>query len=189
MTQFQLYSDQNLIEALKRGETDLLGQFYLANKKEFIHWTEKYYQCDRIQALDIFQDSVIILYENIVSGKFVKTNSTLKTYLFAIAKNILLKKHRDAKRIANNPIDLENVEIGESFFDPIEEEKYEKAMQAFADTKEPCKSILKMYYYQKLSMDEIAGMLGYKSGDVVKNQKLRCIKSLREIANTMLAGK
>lgn len=187
MTQIQLLNDDLIIESLKKGETDLLGQFYLANKREFIHWAEKNYKSDRSDMLDIFQDSMVILYENIISGRFVRTNSTLKTYLFAIAKNILMKKHRDSMRVSNLADEADKIEMEEDYFDYERDSKFEIAMQAYAEMKEPCKSILKMYYYQKLSMDEIAGNLGYKSGDVVKSQKLRCIRSLRDMTNSLLS--
>ena len=45
---------------------------------------------------------------------------------------------------------------------------------------EPCKSILKYYYYENFSMNKIAEAMKYKNANTVKSQKLRCMKYLEE---------
>jgi RNA polymerase sigma-70 factor (ECF subfamily) len=47
---------------------------------------------------------------------------------------------------------------------------------------EPCKSILRYYYYKRFSMEAIAETMQYKNADTVKSQKVRCIKELQERA-------
>jgi RNA polymerase sigma-70 factor (ECF subfamily) len=62
-------------------------------------------------------------------------------------------------------------------------------MNLYEKLAEPCKSIIKMFYYDKRSMQEIAQSLGYKSEDVAKNQKARCLKSARSALNSILTNK
>jgi len=56
----------------------------------------------------------------------------------------------------------------------------DKVAELAVNMKEPCKSILKYYYYENLSMERIADVMNYKNADTVKSQKLRCMKYLEE---------
>lgn len=180
-------TDETLVQSLKKGDQEALGRFYLEGKTAFVKWAEKYFQCRYVEAVDIYQDAVITLYENIVVGKYVQQDgSSIKTYLYAIGKNIFLKKLSLEKKIQDRTIpDLpvqtdEDTEQKETLM--VEDElRYDAVMQAFAAMKEPCKSILKYFYYHGLSMKEIAGKLGYKSDQVVKSQKVRCLKTLKTV--------
>lgn len=63
----------------------------------------------------------------------------------------------------------------------------DKIAELAISMKEPCKSILKYYYYENLSMDKIAEVMKYKNADTVKSQKLRCMKYLEDsLENEML---
>jgi RNA polymerase sigma-70 factor (ECF subfamily) len=53
-------------------------------------------------------------------------------------------------------------------------------MSILDDMKEPCRSILKLFYIDNLSLKEIAVTLDYKSAECVKVQKHRCLKQLKE---------
>ena len=58
-----------------------------------------------------------------------------------------------------------------------DEKKLELAFSALGDK---CKAVLKLFYYQDYTIEEITKILGYNSKDVVKSQKSRCLKSLKE---------
>ena len=45
--------------------------------------------------------------------------------------------------------------------------------------REPCCSVLTLYYWDRKCMDEIATIMNYSNGDVAKNRKSLCIKELR----------
>src|SRR5690606_32505039 len=49
-------------------------------------------------AEDIFQESIVVLYQKVTTPDFQLT-SALKTFLFSIAKNLWLKKLRDEKLV------------------------------------------------------------------------------------------
>jgi RNA polymerase sigma factor (sigma-70 family) len=187
-------TEETLVQALKKGDREALGQFYQEGKAAFIKWGEKYFQCRYVEAVDVYQDAVIILYENIAAGKYVQQkDSSIKTYLYAIGKNIFLKKLNKEKKIQDKVIPelsvqpLEDTEQKEKRMQE-DELRYDAVMQAFSTMKEPCKSILKYFYYQGLSMRDIAARLGYKSEQVVKSQKVRCLKALKTGALKNLEG-
>lgn len=177
-----------LLQSVKNGDQETLSRFYKDGRAGFIKWSEKHFHCKEVEAVDVYQDAIITLYENIVRGKYVhQPGSSIKTYLYAIGKNIFLKKMSMEKKIQDKVIpnfstqtedetDEKEAEIA------ADEHRYNAVMQAFAAMKEPCKSILKYFYYQGLSMKQIADKMGYKSDQVVKSQKVRCLKTLKNDA-------
>ena len=181
-------TDEALVQSLKKGDREALGQLYQDGKAVFIKWAEKNFQCRYVEAIDVYQDAIITLYENIVMGKYVQHDgSSITTYLYAIGKNIFLKKLGQEKKLNEKVIPELLLQKGEAPLPPdlSEEEhdpKYEAVMQAFSSMKDPCKSILKYFYYYGLSMRDIAAKLGYKSEQVVKSQKVRCLKTLKTTA-------
>src|SRR5690606_27383478 len=52
--------------------------------------------------------------------------------------------------------------------------------KAFGSLGEQFKKLLELYYYEGLTIDEIQNYLGYSSKDVLKSQKTRCLKQLKE---------
>lgn len=45
-------------------------------------------------------------------------------------------------------------------------------------TPEPCGSIIRLFYYEELSMDEIAEEIGYKNATTAKAKKSQCMTDL-----------
>ena len=171
--------DQELLKKLKSGDKGALKQFYLEQKPICLAYLAKNFNMDSEQLNDIYQDSVLAFYQNILQQKLTELNSSLSTYLFAIAKNLSLKKQNKNLKIVSKDLNaIEN--INEELYDNENDEKLNSAINAYTAMDEPCKSILEMYYFGKLSMEEIASKLGYNNANVAKTQKARCIKLLRK---------
>jgi DNA-directed RNA polymerase specialized sigma24 family protein len=86
----QKISDNILIEQLKKEDNtsfELLYQMVFPSVKHYI----TQHQGKVEDAEDIFQEAVIVLLQKVRTPNFVLTAS-LKTYLFAIAKNSWLKR-------------------------------------------------------------------------------------------------
>lgn len=171
----------DLFKLLSSEGEDGLIRIYDNYRSEFINWCIKSFSTNEDDAADIFQDSVIALYHNIRSGKLTELTSSLKSYLFAIGKNIALKKiNKQAKILINNDI----VRLSEQFeqLDYFEDDDRKRVVASLLNKLgEPCKSILTLFYFDKFSMDAIANRLGYKNEHVVKAQKLRCFNSLKKL--------
>ena len=90
-------NDTDLLQKLKNGDTGALDRFYIAHRMEFVKWADKTYGLGSSEAIDIYQDSFIILYENIMNGKLINLESSLKTYMFAVGKNLNRKTMIGAK--------------------------------------------------------------------------------------------
>jgi RNA polymerase sigma factor (sigma-70 family) len=107
----QIISDNTLFDKLKAEDNssfELLYKFYFPSVSSYI----KQNLGSNQDAEDIFQEAIIVLLQKVRQADFVLTSS-LKTYLYAIAKNLWLKRLRDNKmKIVDNEIHLSNY-IGE----------------------------------------------------------------------------
>ena len=157
-------------------------ELYKRHRKEFIGWVWQQFKMDPDDAADVFQDSIIILRRNIVSGKLSELTSSLKTYLFAIGKNTALSKLKSNTKWYTNPDLINNQQDGQALVTGQLElsERQQWIKKLMGSLGEPCLSILRLFYYRSFSMEAIARELGYKNENVVKSQKLRCIKALKE---------
>lgn len=181
---------EKILSEIRQGNEDALVRIYLKYKSEFIRWGSKTFNLSQEECEDIYQDSILIFRKNIVSEKLVELNSSIKTYLFAVARNIALKRiQTSARHISENLIGKEK-EQNPHFAEPADEiiardEQQQLISNMINKLNEPNRSILKMYYYQNLSMKEIAEKLNYKNDKVVKAQKVRCMKTLKKMVQEL----
>lgn len=174
--------DQEIIDSLKNGDSSLFKEFYLAELEKFKAWCYREAQMDHDEARDLYQESQMYLYENIVHGKLTKLNSKLSTYLYAIAKNQLHGSMRKASTMQKHEIKLTEHLTFLGGMEDLNLQKQalaHKVSEAMNRLLDPCQSLLRLFYYDNLSFEQIAARMGYKNKDVAKNQKKRCLDKLR----------
>jgi DNA-directed RNA polymerase specialized sigma24 family protein len=91
-------SDDQIIAQIKSGGQSELGWIYEKYRGEFIHWIMGEFHCSSDDSKDIYQLTILIFYDNVRSGKLQHLVSSIKTYLFAIGKNVVRENMRKAKR-------------------------------------------------------------------------------------------
>lgn len=168
------------IERVKSGDQKALDEIYNKYKKEFLEFATRY-SINTEDATDVYQDSIIVLYENIITGKLTALTSSVKTYVFAVGKHKIFDRMK-IKAKAEDFSEYEwllNEEEGDGFM--LEERELELVTEAYRKLGARCRDVLKLFYYENHSIDEIKNKLGYTSKDVVKSQKSRCIKQIRQI--------
>ncbi len=126
-------------------------------------------------AKDVFQEGMTIFYGNIISGQF-KEQSSLKTYLFSICKNLWLLKlrKRDSGLVSIEAIENQP----EHPIDELNNHLLDTLIQAL---KTDCQKILIGYYYEHKSMEELAVVFKLGSEQATRNKKMRCMKELMRI--------
>lgn len=164
---------------------DAVEEYYPLWRKDFFLFASKY-SLDKDEIADVYQDAMVIVIENINRGKLTQLSSSLKTYLFAVGKNIILNKLRQSQRLTRNDFDETNEMFDSKYLFFEENDTVEKGALinqiagAIELLGEKCREILYYYYYQKLSIKGIAEKLGYANENTVKANKSRCLKTLRE---------
>lgn len=175
------WTDKDIIQSIRDGRDDGLVHLYKIHRSEFSNWASKKYRVDLDLVQDAFQDAILALRFNVVQGKADDLQSGLKTYLFAIGKNQLFNRLKKNKyEFSAEEITLLRRQSSENFQRHELTERQEKIKELVAKIDEPCHSILRMFYYLGYSMEVIAVRLEYKSEDVAKTLKSRCIKKIRE---------
>lgn len=134
------------------------------------------------EARDIFQETMIVLYEKAKSGSF-ELNCQLKTYLYSVARRLWLKRLQHLQRFVPDITGRDELVAVEDELDNHEQKNHEfltmeKALNSLG---EPCKSLLEAYYLQKRNMSEIASGFGYTNADNAKNQKYKCLMRLKKL--------
>ena len=172
--------ESKLIAQIRSGDQKAIESIYIRYKMEFLAYSSRF-SVKEEDAIDIYQDSIVTLYENILSGKLISLTSSLKTYLFAIGKYKIynsLKVQVTTADFSDYQFLLEE-EDEEEFL--LLEEKIENMQKAYQQLGSKCQEVVKLFYYENLSIEEIKDRLAYTSKDVVKSQKSRCIKQIKEI--------
>lgn len=133
-------------------------------------------------ARDIFQETVIVLYEKAKTGTF-ELNCQLKTYVYSVSRRLWLKKLQQQQKYLPTVNGLEETV-------PVEEEleshsqlnaEFQIMEKALLHLGEPCRSLIEAFYLQKKNMTDIAGHFGYTNADNAKNQKYKCLMRLRKL--------
>lgn len=171
--------EKGLLRKIQAGDHGAVEIIYNKYRKEFLIYTSRF-AIHEDEAIDIYQDSIIVLYENIISGKLTSLTSSLKTYLFAIGK-YKVYNHQRVKVMNTDFSDCEFLLKEEEDEFSLQEENIEKMQRAYRELGKRCQKVLKLFYYENRSLEEIKNLLNYASRDVVKSQKSRCIKQLKNI--------
>ena len=180
-------SEQNWIALLKQDGNKALKDIYVAYRTECLSWLQKTYNIDQELAKDTFQLSIVLLYENVISGKLTDAKSSLKSYLFGIAKN----KVRD---LIKSEISYEKSKkiavLKESLVDNIHDKNQLNELltvirSALTNLGEPCKTILEAFYFERKSYNEIAQIVGHGQAGTTKSKKHKCLKRLQKVISNV----
>lgn len=146
-------------------------QLYILYRAQFMGYIRKRYQLAEDVASDIYHDSFLLMIDNVRTGKYRKQDASLLTYLLGIGKNLVLKRFQKEDEL---PLVAEWV----SELLPDADWRYaqEEAYRLVNEGDSVCNRILQFFYWNRLSMTEIAERLGYQSADVAKSKKNSCLR-------------
>ncbi len=175
-------NSKNIIDLIKSGDQLALKNIYVDNRAAFIKFS-RIHNVEKYDALDIYQDAIIILYDNIVNGKITELRSKVSTYLFAIGKYKIFQLHRDNAKVELKSelfVDEENIYLDVNLYNEKLTNQQELLNKYYSLLGNRCKEILKLFYYEGYTLDEIVQILDYSDKKVLKSQKSRCIKQLKD---------
>lgn len=184
--EFQNLTDAQLLEAMLKNDT-AHSCIYSRHKSYCINFMMSKGASEN-DAIDIYQDATIVLYEKIRTPEF-KLTSSIQTYLNSICYNQLRARSKSSyskKTVLAEEID----EHGNDWFDEESEEqqtKINKILIALNELRlkgDKCYERLNLFYYENLKNDEIAKKLGLQDAATVKNLINRC----RNLVKTMVGA-
>lgn len=166
------------IENLIRRDRKTLERIYTLYRGGFLMFASKY-NLPQEDILDVYQDAFVALIENAEKGKLDSLNAELKTYLFSIGKYMIFAKLRKSN---TDFVEVERLPSGIEWSETDEnEEQFNLLEHSLNKLGEQCYKILRLFYYEEKKLDEIMELLPYQSKDVLKSQKARCLKHLKEM--------
>ncbi len=179
--------NKKYINALIHNNAKEITSLYNAHRMAFLNFGKKY-GLDYDDLSDIYQEAFIALRKNAINGKLDNVQSTLKTYLFGIGKFKIYDLLKERKKttsyepnfhITNDADDIEPI----SFETEADELTIEQQLLKtyFKKLGKKCKELLTLSFSRGLTNDEIVELSDYSSNSVVRSQKSRCIKTLKEM--------
>jgi len=167
----------------KKGEEQLFSQYAY-----FIEQAMHKYSFPEEEAFDIYADTIIAAITRISNHSF-EGRSSLKTWLFQIFHNKcvdLIRKKATNKSSVHRALSIPDMllQMADTAKSVIQEmmEKTDRELikQKLNEIGQTCRQLL-MQWAEGYSDREIAAAMEYKTADVVKTSRLRCLEKLRQL--------
>lgn len=129
-------------------------------------------------ARDIFQEAILVFYQNNSNDKFQLTASTC-TYLYSIARNKWFKQIRNKGRTTGLDDSHELSDDKASFEDDEKMQKQRLLIKHLGNLGEKCRDILRMFF-EGTPGEEISRELGFSSYEYYRVAKNRCTENLKK---------
>jgi len=126
------------------------------------------------EARDVYQDALIVFWQKATSGNLVLT-SKMSTYIYSICQNLWRKELDRKKRLSSEEKDTSVT------LDTESAEREAILARCIDQLGETCKKVLMFYYFEEMSMQDIADKLGFANTDTAKTKKYKCKKKLDEL--------
>lgn len=167
----------------KKGEEQLFSHYAY-----FIEQAVHKYSFQEEEAFNIYADTIIAAIGRITNGSF-EGRSSLKTWLFQIFHNKcvdLIRKKTTNKSSVNRVLPIPDMllQMADSTKSAIQEmmDRTDKELvrKKLKEVGENCRQLL-LQWAEGFTDKEIASTMEYKTTDVVKTSRLRCLEKLRQL--------
>lgn len=176
------FDDQALVQGLQKNDPLAIKHLYTKNFPA-VRQLVLQYKGSEEDAKDIFQEGMIVLWNNVRSGAFeLRDNVKLSTYLIQICKLRWMDKLKKAssRYEIKQEVFMEPSEEAVVMTEWIDQEEQSLFQKQFAQLGERCQDLLKRFYFMKESLQEIAQVLAIGEASI-KNEKYRCMQRLKKI--------
>lgn len=190
----QVFSDEILLQKMRSNNrqerNEALKSLYNDNTVNFKirEMSRDYnYQAD---ADDALQDGIILLDEMVRDGRF-RGESSVKTFLISICRNLMRNKVRSAEKVTYKEeikeADLSDTSVHDATPEEailiIETSENEQKRDAIlrgllTQLTERCQDVLRLYYYESYNMAKIALERGLKNANQAGKAADQCRKQL-----------
>lgn len=179
-------TDNDILHLIKEDDQKVISRVYVKYHDEFIRFVRKGYpQFSIDNAEDAYSECFHALYRNVKMGKLISLTCDLKTYLFQIGKYKVIDEINRKSKAENKQI-IQYLPTDEmldlDFFEEKDAQikKTRLLDETVALLTDPCKTLLTLFWYKQKSDKEIVEYTDYSSTDTVKNQRSRCMRTLKK---------
>lgn len=169
-------TDEMLIKGLHTKQNEWVNVLYNKARPTIIRYALNN-DSSVDEAEDLVQNTVIIVYEQILLGKLVLTSS-MTTYIYGIAKNLWLKELRKKRNLVLRPPD--EADFDSENQDDLTEYRLNQLQRAIEELDAKCQEILKSRYWQNMRFNEMSQIYNTTVASL-KMKSSRCHESLQLI--------
>ena len=177
----------DVLHALAGGDRTATEQVYRQSYPVVAHWVQTH-GGSTDDAADIFQEAMVVLFSKARDPEF-RLTCTPATYLYAVARHLWLKRLDQQKRQPSvafreetDADDGPDWAYEEDLAQHEEREaQYGRLEYALSKLGEPCASLLRAFYQEGKSMQDISAASGYSNTDTAKTQKYKCLNRLKKL--------
>ncbi len=179
--------NKSTIQAFKAQDDRVIQQLYHQYKPKFENWLKGRFGIGRVEdGNEIYQRSFTILYFNVKRGKLDNLDVQTETYLYGVGKMVMKEWWREKSGTVETTASETFLEEPDLFKTALDEGEIDHDLQQRLATAlnalgEPCKTILKLFYWERNSMEAIARKTGYKNELGAKKKKYLCLTKLKEL--------
>lgn len=165
--------DSEVLERIEKGDERALEFLY---KKYYRMMTKLVISNSGTEeeAQDIYQEALVVFWQKAISGNLTLT-SKISTYLYSICLNLWRKELERKSKLSNEEKD------GVTFIEDEREERVRIVHECLEELGDPCRKILSYYYFDGLSMNDIAEKMKFANTDTAKTKKYKCKKRLDQL--------
>lgn len=177
------FSDSELVKAI--GDNQRLEQAILQLYHEHASIARSFIMAKggtEQDADDIFQETVVSFIDSVQRGKF-RQESGIRTFLISISKNLWYNEIRRRQRAGSREkhFETEYTQEDSDIRELIGDRELKKILnQMLNELGDSCNKVLKLFYFEDLSMKEIVSHLHYENEQVVRNKKYKCLQQLTD---------
>lgn len=194
--------EAELVAGVSRKDVGMQSKLYDYCKRNF--WTNYrgLFFINENDAVEIFQNSFITLWENIERGKIMACdgivvgknseplNGSILTYFMGIAKNKYKEWARSRPTLYNPETEQQmtdeewgRLDAVDVLYDPSENTMMDIVSDVISRMSKRCNEVLSKYYYEEKSLDAILQELpNFESKNALKTMKYKCMENLRKSA-------
>jgi len=162
--------DSEVIDRIKRGDEKAIEFLYQKHFNMMLKMILKN-NGSETEAKDVYQDTLIVFWEKVAKGDF-ELRSRISTYLYSVCQNLWRKELERKKRLSSEEKD------GVSYQEIHQKERVQAITQCISQLSDTCQKVLGMYYFDGLSMLDIAEKLNFSNANTAKTKKYKCKKEL-----------
>jgi len=176
-----IYADEAIIAGLKAKDITIIKYIY----KQFLQQIRGLISTNsgtQMDTEDVFQDALVIIYQKIFSEN-LKLTCSFKTYLYSVCRHLWLQKlnKREFSYDFKDLVNPDECQYLNTLDEQLEEfEKYRLYQQHFLKLKQDDQKLLRLFI-NKISLKQIAHIMGYKSEKYAKVRKYICKEKLKNL--------
>jgi len=170
-------TEQELFARICKGDEQALEIVYQKNYRMMVRVVTSNNGTED-EARDVYQEAVVVFWQKAISGDLVLT-SKMSTYIYSICLNLWRKELDRKKRYSNEEKDSAEVQNQDK------EERARIIRESIDKLDDTCRKVLSYYYFDGMSMQDIADKIGFANTDTAKTKKYKCKKKLDELIKSV----